>query len=278
MKVQVSRHAIVLASLSILLVVPRATAEPADAREKSNEARLACLTGDVARGVRLLAELFVQTKDSTYIFNQGRCFEQNGQQGQAIDRFREYLRITPNLDDATQASVNQHIVACQALLDAHATGPAGESATPPARRSEQTTPEPAAPASLTADTASTPLTVQHPVAPGTPPSRPGAGLRTTGVIAASLGTAALITGVVLNLTVNSMASDLEQPGAYSRSDDARRADYATAAWISYGVGGALVAGGALLYYLGWTSARAGDASVSLAPTRGGVGITCQGSF
>jgi len=75
-----------------------------------------------------------------------------------------------------------------------------------------------------------------------------------------------------------MASDLEQPGAYSRSDDARRADYATAAWIGYGVGGALVAGGALLYYLGWTSARAGDASVSLAPTRGGVGITCQGSF
>jgi hypothetical protein len=107
---------------------------------------------------------------------------------------------------------------------------------------------------------------------------PGAGLRTAGVIAASLGGAALITGAVLNLKVNSMASDLERRGAYSRTDDARRADYATAAWIGYGVGSALVASGALLYYLGWTSARVGDASVSLAPAQGGVGIACQGSF
>lgn len=281
MKVRVSRHAaIVLASLSIFLVVPRAKAEHADTREKSNEARMACLTGDVARGVRLLAELFVQTRDSTYIFNQGRCFEQNGQQSQAIDRFREYLRITPKLDDAEQASVNQHIAACQALLDAHASGPPIASAPPLARQPEQTTPRPAVRASVTTDTASTPLTVQNAVAAETPPSQPepGAGLRTAGVIAASLGGAALITGAVLNLTVNGMASDLEQPGAYSRTDDARRADYATAAWVSYGVGGALVASGALLYYVGWTSARVGDASVSLAPARGGVGIACQGSF
>ena len=257
-----------------------AKAEDADGRAKANEARTACLTGDMVKGVRLLAELFVQTRDSTYIFNQGRCFEQNGQQRQAIDRFREYLRITPKIDDADRASVNQHIATCQALVDGQAPSATIASALPPARQPERPTSSAGVQAPLRTTTASPPPMVQGRAVAGTQPSQPapGARLRTAGIVAASLGGAALVTGAVLNLKVNSMASDLERPGAYSRTDESRRADYATAAWIGYGIGGALVASGALLYYLGWSSARVGNTSVSLAPGQGEVGIAFQGRF
>jgi hypothetical protein len=56
---------------------------PAVAHARSREgnerlARTACLSGDYAKGVALLAELYVSTRDIIYLFNQGRCFEQNG--------------------------------------------------------------------------------------------------------------------------------------------------------------------------------------------------------
>jgi hypothetical protein len=33
---------------------------------------MACLSGDYTKGVAILSELFVDTKDPTYLFNQGR--------------------------------------------------------------------------------------------------------------------------------------------------------------------------------------------------------------
>lgn len=56
-------------------------------------ARKACLTGDYANGVSILTDLFVEYHDSTYIFNQGRCLEQNSRYKDAIVRFEEFLRI-----------------------------------------------------------------------------------------------------------------------------------------------------------------------------------------
>ena len=62
-------------------------------------AKTACVAGDVDRGVHLLAELFTATNDPIWIFNQGRCYQQNGQVQPAILRFREYLRKTPDATD-----------------------------------------------------------------------------------------------------------------------------------------------------------------------------------
>ena len=47
---------------------------------------MACLSGDYTKGVAILSELFVDTKDPTYLFNQGRCFEQNRRYDDAIAR------------------------------------------------------------------------------------------------------------------------------------------------------------------------------------------------
>jgi hypothetical protein len=67
-----------------------------EAREA--EARKECAAGRYRRGVEILAELFVQTTEPIYVYNQGRCYEENGQLEQAITRFREYqnkLRASP---------------------------------------------------------------------------------------------------------------------------------------------------------------------------------------
>lgn len=61
-----------------------ATARADSLADRERAARTACLAGDYRKGVALLVELFVETKDRTHIFNQARCFEQNGQDEQAI--------------------------------------------------------------------------------------------------------------------------------------------------------------------------------------------------
>ena len=57
-------------------------------------AKKACAAGDYVKGVEILADLYVRTDDTAYIFNQGRCYEQCHQWVRAVDRFREFLRKT----------------------------------------------------------------------------------------------------------------------------------------------------------------------------------------
>jgi hypothetical protein len=75
------------------------------------------MTGDVARGVALLADLYIDTEDPTYIYNQGRCYEQNSRCAEAIDRFREYLRKATKAKAEDRADAERHMVECEALID-----------------------------------------------------------------------------------------------------------------------------------------------------------------
>jgi hypothetical protein len=80
-----------LALASAFVAIPALGANR-EAKEKA--ARTACLAGDYAKGVTLLSELFVETKNPNWIFNSGRCFEQNARFQEAISRFQEYKRIS----------------------------------------------------------------------------------------------------------------------------------------------------------------------------------------
>jgi hypothetical protein len=84
--------------------------------EKERQARTACLAGEYAEGVRLLSQLFVATMDPTFIYNQGRCFEQNLRYEDAIGRFQEYLRVAKTDSKARRAEAEEHIEDCKALL------------------------------------------------------------------------------------------------------------------------------------------------------------------
>jgi hypothetical protein len=90
-----------VAGAALLLAAPSAMGANVESRAKA--ARKACLVGDVDRGVGILADLYVDTEDPGYLYNQGRCFEQNGKNEQAILRFKEYLRKAKASQEETDA-------------------------------------------------------------------------------------------------------------------------------------------------------------------------------
>ena len=96
-----------LTCCAFLLALQSAWGAPRESQERA--ARKACLLGDVGKGTEILADLYLDTKNPTHIYNQGRCFEQNGQNEQAVLRFREYLRKAENLPAAEVDAVEKKI-------------------------------------------------------------------------------------------------------------------------------------------------------------------------
>ena len=250
---------------AVLVSLP-GPASAANRQAKERAAKKACLAGDPAKGVEILAELYVDTNDITYIFNQGRCFEQNRKYEDAIGRFREYLVKGEKLTASEKAVAQTRIDACESYL------PKNE----PAPTVVATPVVPAQPAQGPSSPEVVAVGQQPPQVDGNAGSR----LRIAGVTVASVGAAALIAGVLLNLKVNSMASDLAKPENFNRDTDTTRKNYKTLGWVSYGVGAACLAGGSLLYYLGWDSGRDSGSSVALVPSvaPGMAGAVMTGAF
>jgi tetratricopeptide (TPR) repeat protein len=272
--------------LLIALAPNPALAARVDAKERA--AKKACLTGDATKGVALLADLFIDTEDPTYLYNQGRCLEQNNRYEEAINKFREYLRKATKASAADKADAEKHIVECQSL-----SGKKEPETAPPSKPAPEA-PKPEPPAAEAAKVELPPPTPVEPpkqqnaeaalvVAPPatlseTPkPSEStagGSGLRTVGIVAVATGAAALAAGLALNLKHNSMVSDLQK--SYDPDPDSEAKTYRTLSLVGYGVGAACVVGGAVLYYLGW---QAGRVTVAPAPVSGlGGALVVGGSL
>ena len=69
-----------------------AYAPQADLERREADAKKECAAGRWERGGEILAELYAGTGDIDYVFNQGRCYQQNNRPDEAIARFREFLR------------------------------------------------------------------------------------------------------------------------------------------------------------------------------------------
>jgi hypothetical protein len=82
-----------------VLVLTAVSARRAQASRSSRfaEARRACASGQLERGIQLLADLIAENNDSAAIYHQARCYQDNGRPEQALARFREFLRSSPNL-------------------------------------------------------------------------------------------------------------------------------------------------------------------------------------
>jgi tetratricopeptide (TPR) repeat protein len=245
-------------------------ARAASQQSLEKAARKACLIGDYEKGVSILSDLFIESKDPTYIFNQARCFEQNRRYEEAIARFQEYLRAAPRLRAADKDLTEKHIADCQHILDKQQarTSPPAPAPLP------EPVPTPAPPALAVPTPTATVVEPAEHVQPVVKPGA-GAGLRTAGIVSASVGAAALIAGVVLNLKVNSMARDLERLGEYSDGKESDRKTYETLGWIGYATGAACLTTGAILYYLGARSRRSASTVALvpiLAPDRSGVAL------
>ena len=255
--------------LVMVVLASPASAErvkPKTGREKA--AQKACALGDYQKGVAILADLLVGSDDPNYIYNQGRCYEQNSRWEQAINRFREYLRKDASLSDSDRADVERHIAECEEALAqaAQATQPVAAAPTP------VETPAPApAPPPVKPEVSATP-------APPLSDGSQGKGLRVAGTVCAAVGLAAVGTGIGLALKTQDMSSEAQKSGGGTKAQEDQRKSLETWGWVSYAIGAAAIATGAILYIVGWPSDK--STNVSLLPTLApdGASMTVQGRF
>jgi len=260
------------AILAFLLITSDATtARPAgkstNRKVMEKEARKACITGDVRKGIDLLGDLFVETRDINYVYNQGRCFEQNHRWEEALDRFREYLRKSPHLSATEKVDVETHILECE-------TEQAKLVPPPPA----PIAPPPPAPAPTLLPASAATVTLAAPLAVAEPHS--ATGLRTAGIVTAAVGLAALTGGLVFNILGNSLTNELGKN--WDRDKASRRDSYETLGWVGYGVGAAALVTGTTLMIVGGGSIQPARTvpAVSLTPVMcpGFAALSLRGSY
>jgi tetratricopeptide (TPR) repeat protein len=252
---------------------------------KERAAKKACLTGNADAGVALLADIYVDTNNANNIFNQGRCLEQVGRCEDAIIRFREYLRKTKDAGTVSDGRAERHIADCEEILKK---AKAGEGPSPSADTSKPGRGSAASTALATA----TEVQDQNSAGPGVGASRveigvqaslpettPGRGLRIGGVVTFAVGVAGVAAGVGFALEANHLADQLEaKPPRYQPGTESTQSSYATASMIGYAAGAACVAGGALLYYLGWRKGHETSATIEPMVSARAAGARVQVSF
>jgi len=240
--------------------------KPISKAAKEKAAKKACAMGDFQKGADILTDLFVDTNDPTYVYNQGRCYQQNNRWEQAISRFREYLRKAKDVSESDRAETERQIADCEASLAKTAqVAPPPVAATPPVAVTNVETPPSAA--------QSTTPEVSRTLVPPPSDGSQGKGLRVTGIILAAVGVAAVGSGVGLALKANGLSTK-----DFSQSRENERSSLKTWGLVSYGVGAAAIATGTVFYIVGWPRER--SSSVALLPIPGpdGASVLLKGRF
>jgi hypothetical protein len=245
------------AALACLLVAAAAGSARAEDREQRElEAKKDCLGGHPDKGIELLADLYAETDDPTYIYNQGRCFEQNGRTNEAVTRFREYLRKATAAAPEERRQLEKHIAELE--TEGHAAAPA-------------VTPSPAA----------APVVVVQAPPTETSPER-AHHLKVLALVTAGVGVVAVGGGVAMGLRASSLSTEVSndaRTGNYSQSkfDSGERAQ--TLEIVAYSVGAAALITSGILYYLGAASGQPHEApAVTVSLGAGGLGAGMRMSF
>ena len=263
--------------LALLLVggsASGAASKKSNKQAREGAARAACLDGNYTEGVAILTKLFIETKDPTYIFNQGRCFEQNRQYEGAIARFQEYLRAgRKSLEVNDKDEAEQHISDCRGMLaQDRGTAPGPVASQPPVTAQSPVASTPVAPVPEPEPAVAKPA--RNPAS-----TSDGAGLRVGGIIVAAVGVAAAGAGLAFNLKANSMVTDMyKTQDGYTQESSHKT--YETLAWVGYGVGAACVITGAILYGVGLKAKSSQSGDVALIPMIGPnhAGAAISGAF
>jgi hypothetical protein len=221
---------------------------------RPRQALTACAGGEATKGIAILADLYAETRNPAFVFNQGRCYQQNGQLERAADRFREYLRVG-------KAEPQADIQRAQGYLKEIDEGLA-------ARRAEE---------------------ARRPEA-----VRRSRGLRVASIALTAVSVAALATGAFLSWRVQSAEKKVEQrfagdgvvglpqnPQLRGELSDGGRLE--TWQYVSYGVGAVTLAGAVTAVVLrgAWPWAESADtATVTAAPvvSAGGLGAVVRARF
>ena len=282
---QAIRRAILAACAGGLLAVgfvPAASGAPGHTEDpRVQDAKIACAAGDVTTANRLLAELYAATEDPIWIFNQGRCFQQNGDPGHALTRFREYLRKAKTApkgvvgaSDISEAE--QYIKELETEIAAQNNKGAPSEPTPPA-------PVVPAPAPV-----AQPAPAQAATAKAQPQSteEQGRGLVMTGIALEIVGAAALIPGGVFSYLVSKTSDDannLTSGGKIAQGADLRTKQddgnrFVTMQYVFYAIGGVAAATGITLHIIGSSKNNAGstvEVQPAISPTAWGLNLSVR---
>jgi hypothetical protein len=234
-------------------------ARPGSAEDpRAVDARRHCAAGRVEPGIELLAQIVAETGDPNAVYNQARCYQQNGRAEQALARFQEYRRLTPELPAAERAQVEGHIRELEAALRARGA---------PVASPAVVAPPPAVAAALPAP------------APVVGHSR--STLVAAGALAAA-GVLGVAGGAVFGLQAKKIESEIEhQQGIVPSSVHEDRMDrgrrYHTLQWVSYGVGAAALASAAVVLIS--TRVRSTETTaVAVLARPDGATVSLQGRF
>jgi hypothetical protein len=230
----------------------------ADRDPRETEAKKRCAAGDAKGGIALLAELYALTNETTYIYNQARCYQQNGATHQAILRFQEYLRKETHVTPDERAKIDGYIKELSA----------GE------RRDEL----PALPVPSIGSALTTPSRVPESPPPEAADERPLAlgGLVIGGGIATVAGLALTGTGIAFEVKARSKAQQSAQAPVYDPNLDDSARSARTTGYVLIGAGAAAVVGGVAATVLGLRQRQ----GLALLPSidRRTVSLTAVGRF
>ena len=217
--------------------------------QRPNAALAACASGDVAKGISILGVLYAETRNPSYVFNQARCYQKNGQLEQARTSFAEYLRVGTN-------EPPEDVKRAQGFIKEIDEAIARQQASAP-----------------------TPVLV-------TPVSSVEEGrrrtLRVSSIVLAGLAVAAIAAGVALSLKVQSIEDDINREFAgddyvtdvgrlQQQLSDGK--SYETWQWVGYGVGIAALAGAATTFILSTRSSGSPErAALGVAPAFSPEGV------
>lgn len=107
-----------IAMAASVLALPAAFAEEKDEVDpRVSEAMSACLSNNLEKGIGILAQLYAETQDALWVFNQARCYQQNNKLEDARTRFLEFRRKNRRKDKARDARAQEYVAEIEKELE-----------------------------------------------------------------------------------------------------------------------------------------------------------------
>ena len=251
---------------------------------------------------------YLAQPDPAFLFNIGQCHRKLGQNQEALNFFREYLKkASPDDPNRHQVEARVREIEAEATVKAEAAQTATPASTPnpapiptPAQTSPSTplrgpapevaphaptpappivtAPPPSATPALPATATSVEQTAQVSTAPQ--PTNSGLGLRVAGIACGAVGLASVGTAIYYYTRARTLSDRVSNSQTPTTSDDQAGRNAATMQWVFYTVGAGALVAGTVLYWLASPSANTGKTLAGVAPMVGPglAGISAQGAF
>lgn len=222
------------------------------------------------------------------LFNIAQSFRLKKDYENASYFYTTYLRLKP--DAPNRADVEARIVEMGTLLEEQkkigTRAPTGtvnpEGDKPTTTTTTTPTPTTTTPTTTTTTTPVVTGSLDNRDKPGSGDPHPGRPLKKAAIVTAGAGGALVLTGFVFGMMAKSAESDLNDlnsggtwtPAQQDKYDAGKRNN--TIAIVSFALGGAAVATGGVLWFLG--TRKENEARVAVVPTKGGTSVAVGWSF